>query len=141
MKKLKSIILTFENCDSMEIPAKYIRNLYIKRASDIIEQVYYADKDREVEIETYKSAQEIYFIVKDSTNLTYKPFNLFESDTVFNRLMEFSDITHITLVYFDGSRQTITVPYKDEYNDDNKYQSVTYVRGFDDLIINIEEEK
>nr|WNM55858.1 hypothetical protein CoNPh37_CDS0192 [Staphylococcus phage S-CoN_Ph37] len=29
MKKLKSIILIFENGDSMEIPAKYIRNLYI----------------------------------------------------------------------------------------------------------------
>lgn len=141
MKKLKNIILTFENCDSMEILAKYIRSLYIKKASDIIEQVYYADKDREVEIETYKSAQEIYFIVKDSKNLTYKPFDLFESDTVFNRLMEFSDITHITLVYFDGSRQTITAPYEDEYNDDNKYQSTIYVRGFDDLIISIEEEK
>ena len=31
----------------------------------------------------------------------------------------------------------IPVPYEAEYNDDNKYQSVTYINGFDDLVINI----
>lgn len=141
MSKLKRIILTFENCDSMEIQSKYIRNLYIKRASDIIEQVYYADKEREVEVETHKSAEEIFFIIKESKTLTYKPFNLFELDTVYNRITKFPDITHITLVYSDESKQTIAVPYEAEYNDDNKYQSVNYIRGFDDLIIRIEEEE
>lgn len=137
MKKLKSIILIFENGDSMEIPAKYIRNLYIKRASDIIEQVYYTGKEQGVEVNTYKSKEEIYFIIRESKTLTYKPFDFLDSQTVFDRITEFPDITYITLAYSDESRQMIPVPYEAEYNDDNKYQSVTYINGFDDLVINI----
>ena len=139
MSKLKSIILTFENCDSMEIQSKYIRGLHIKGISDSIEHLNYEDE----EVETYKSTQDIYFIVKKSTKLRYNPFNFENEEVIFNRLTEFDDITHVTLVYSDESRQTIAVPYEEGYGDDNNnnYQSYTYIHGFDELIINIKEEE
>lgn len=93
------------------------------------------------EVETYKSAQDIYFIVKKSTKLRYNPFNFENEEVIFNRLTEFDDITHVTLVYSDESRQTIAVPYEERYGGDNNYQSYTYIHGFDELIINIKEEE
>lgn len=136
MSKLKSIILTFENCDSMEILAKYIRGLHIKGISDSIEQLNYEDE----EVETYKSAQDIYFIIKKSTKLRYNPFNFENEEVIFNRLAEFNDITYITLVCSDESRQTIAVPYEEGRGGDNKYQSCTYINGFDELIITIKKD-
>ena len=135
MKELKSIILTFENCDSMEISIKYISGLHIRGISDSIEQVNYSSG----EIETRKSAENIFLTVRNSKKLTYKPFNLFESDTVFNRITKFPDITHITVVYSDESRQKIAVPYEPVHGDDNKHQSVTYLHSFDDLVVTIKK--
>lgn len=135
MKELKSIILIFENTDSMEINANYIRGLSINGITKSIGQINYYEKD----IEEQKSVQEVYFIIKKSTKLKYSPFNFENKEIIFNRLIEFKDITHITLVYSDESRQTFLVPYKEISGGDNDYQLVEYVRGFDDLIVSIEK--
>ena len=135
MKELKSIILTFENTDSMEINADYIRGLSINGITKSIGQIDYYEKD----IEEQKSAQEVYFIIKESTKLKYNPFNFENKEIIFNRLIEFKDITHITLVYSNEQKQTFSVPYEEVGNGNNEYQLVEYVRGFDELIIGIEK--
>lgn len=135
MKELNSIVLIFENTDSMEINADYIRGLSINGITKSIGQIDYYEKD----IEEQKSAQEVYFIIKESTKLKYNPFNFENKEIIFNRLIEFKDITHITLVYSDESRQTFLVPYKETGDGNNDYQLVEYVRGFDDLIVSIEK--
>lgn len=135
MKKLKSIILAFENCDTMEINVDYIRGLTINGITESIGQINYYEKD----IETHKSAKEVYFIIKESTKLEYNPFNFEDEEVIFNRLTEFNDITHITLVYFNEQKQTFLVPYEEVGNGNNEYQLTEYVRGFDELIISIEK--
>mgnify|MGYP007086364494 CR=1 FL=1 len=135
MKELKSIILTFENCDTMEIDAGYIRGLTISGITETIEQINYDKKD----VGTCKSAEEVYFIIKESTRLKYNRFNTFDADIIFNRLVEFKDITHLTLVYSNEQRQTFLVPYEEVGNGNNEYQLTEYVRGFDELIVSIEK--
>lgn len=135
MKELNSIVLIFENTDSMEINADYIRGLSINGITKSIGQIDYYEKD----IEEQKSAQEVYFIIKESTKLKYSPFNFENKEIIFNRLIEFKDITHITLVYSNEQKQTFSVPYEEVGDGNNKYQLVEYVRGFDELIIGIEK--
>ncbi len=135
MTELKSIILTFENTDTLEIDLKYIRDLYIKHGFNTIEQLNYEGR----EVRTCTNAQEVYFVIKESKKLSYKPFNFFDVQSVYSRLTEFNDITHITLVHFYGSEKTISIPYEEGYND-NKYQTTKYLQDSDKLVISIKEK-
>lgn len=113
MKNISHIKLVFDNCEEVRIDAKYIGTLAITGIKDEIVRVAcnaicgirVAD---EVAVEIFSEAN--------------RPFVSFGADTgmsVFDRILEWNDITHIDVVYVDGEDEYISVNY-DEGLDEGK---------------------
>jgi len=111
MKKLNSITLTFENCDSIDIPTEFIKPLYI---DDIRE---------EYRINPYQFKDGEYFLYRWSNNVYFKllelSFNLkTEMGFILKERIKNQDITIISLNF------EIPVDIRIEWdNDINKYKN------------------
>lgn len=115
MQNINSIMITFENCESINVDGKYIGNFYI---TNITRNIYKAGS-----IFMNQRKCETFFIELLPEVDKLKDDGLFEEYTsVFNRIQR-HDIVDITLCYTDGTNEQFYVDWNE--NDDyiNSYQS------------------
>lgn len=118
MKKIKEIVLLYENCDGHTLTPDMFERLMI----DGITRSYWINsfqyKNGEVN-EFINCANFEITIIKD----TAKSF--MGERSIKQRLTNYKDITHIDLLFEDGTNEYITVPWEGEY-EENLKQKVTF---------------
>lgn len=138
MCEVKYIELLLENCENIVLPRNVLGNVYIGKiydevariACNSIRRVICAD---EVALEIFPEANTLGSRAPDFDNET----------TIFDRLTKYRDITHINVVYEDGTEQYICVDYNSENDDlgaDNEYQK-NYLSPLNVLYIVISKNK
>lgn len=110
-KKLKQIDIVLENCEVITIPVERISNFYFK---NITTNYWFDETDSEIDADY--ATDEFYIILPDEANIFLKADyqNIFSDYKIFDRLTEYQDITHIDLIFTDGTSQYIAVPYEEE---------------------------
>ena len=122
MKNIESVILYFENCESIEIEGRHIGELEIRGLKDVI-------KRHGSGIKNYRTCEDFIIEIHKDADKKYKSFGMISDQTLFVRLMNTRDITSITVKYDDGSiDDNIYVLYKEQENtfSMNEYQHVYY---------------
>lgn len=133
MKKIKSIEIAFENCESMIIPRNCIGTFLIDGIHETIKRVgmnviaKYSTIDEFV-IEIYKEGDEVYYPFGDTG----------DEQSKFKRLTDFNDISSISVIYEDGDMEEFYVPYDcdDSVGAPNRFQD-TYISELGNLYISI----
>ena len=128
MKEIKTITLEFENVDDMTFEPK--------------DFVYFSIDDIWTEIRTcgygidkFVHADTVEMQIKWEANDWHEPFEYSNSkhdEFKFDRIQDYDDITHIAVVYDDGTTERYVVNWEDasEYGEENKKQiSVTINDG------------
>lgn len=108
MKKVKKIVLVFENCDGATLTPKMFRYLCIDEITTeyMINCFQYEDG----EVSEYIKCK--YFFIEINKN-GLKSKTGFNSDgTLKDRLLAHKDITHIHIFFNNGDDEYITVPWK-----------------------------
>lgn len=115
MKSVDHIDIIFENCDLIEninhenigyFNIEKIRPVVQRWACNCIDKNLMADK---VEIELKKEVDHIHYdfgMVNDESSKT----------TVFKRIQDYRDITHIDVFYDDGTNEYYNVDYMESWN-------------------------
>jgi len=130
MKDVKSIILGLENCENIEIESKYIGLFLIKDIHQIVGRIACNSISKYDEVGTV--AVEIY---KESNLKEYYPFGSnCDRVNIFERLNKFKDITSISLVYDDDSKEDYWVVFNEEDDQENDYQK-NYISDLGNLYI------
>lgn len=122
MKNIESIVLHFENCESIEIEGRYIGEIEIRGLKQVIRR--HANS-----IKTYRTCEDFVLEIHKDADKKYKSFGMISDKVLFNRLMDTRDIVSITIKYNDGTiDDDIYIPYHEEENTFlmNKYQYVYY---------------
>lgn len=122
MKNIESIILHFENCESIEIEGRYIGEIEVRGLKQVISRHGNGIRD-------YRICDDFVLEIHKDADKRYKSFGMISDDVLFNRLMNTRDIVSITIKYNDGSIDNdIYVPYHEEENtfSMNKYQYIYY---------------
>lgn len=122
MKNIESIVLHFENCESIEIEGRYIGEIEIRGLKQVIRR--HANS-----IKTYRTCEDFVLEIHRDANKKYKFFGMISDDVLFNRIMNTKDIVSITIKYNDRTiDDDIYIPYNEEENTFaiNKYQHVYY---------------
>lgn len=113
---IKKIILEFENCDSVEIPGRYLGIFRMKGIKTSIGRMACNF------IGKHTIANHVFMEIFSEANKMYKPFGQFENMKIFDRITS-NDITHITLIYDgenvaeDGEQEIYVVPYDEGKNE------------------------
>lgn len=138
--RLSSITLTFENCETMEIPATVLGNFGISGIIDSITRMAYNS------ILKYKVANSILIeISREALNLNLRAS--FDIEGVYNtpRYMRYDDITSITVTYLDESGNEIfdkyLVPWEDSDDQTNPNQNTLINSNKDTLIVICKDAK
>ena len=130
MDKVKSVDITFENCEDYNIPFKYINKMII---NGFKKQLYFQNNAGEC-FETYSCN---YIAIKIDVHVESTPwFDFSESFT--ERLIKYNDITQITLNYEDNSKFNFCVPWESEgclNNCSNKKQKVLKNKKYIEIVI------
>lgn len=105
MKKIKSVNLVFENCDSAIVPINAIGGFAI---SDIQKEYSICNCN---ELHEYVYGKHFYMLFEDLKSLKYKDF-VDRKKSLHKRITDHEDITHINIVYEDGTNDYIGVPWK-----------------------------
>ena len=140
MDSIKSIEFTFENCEGIKLPinvlgACHLDKIYTKidrLAMNAIIKTTYVDE----------VALEIFFPEAEKHGIKCPVWN--EEDTIFKRLCDFRDITHITIYYEDDTTETFCVDYKDEVEGQlgsNNLNQKTYISSCGNIYIVIAANK
>lgn len=134
---IKGIELIFRNATSQFIPVNYIRGLGI---SDI-KKKYSKFWGTEAELHEINSCEKFFMgISHEMKEMKYDFFKdniaLDETETVFNRITQYSDIVSIILKYQDDTEEQIYIPWKsnDPFEDLNDLLTFRYNED-GDLII------
>ena len=134
MKKLKSIGLSFENCEYLDIPAEYIDDYVIDKIYHSILSNCEFDCCGAFSLTIHAAANEIDW-------RTGNP-NWWGSLSLFERLA-YRDLVSATLTYEDGFQQEIYLPWKENDQEVNTYHHtilptlchhLTIVIGPDDFV-------
>lgn len=134
MKKLKSIGLSFENCEYLDIPAEYIDDYVIDNIYHSILSNCEFDCCGAFSLTIHAAANEIDW-------RTGNP-NWWGSLSLFERLA-YRDLVSATLTYEDGFQQEIYLPWKENDQEVNTYHHtmlttlcphLTIVIGPDDFV-------
>lgn len=135
MKNVKKIRFVFENCEYVELEAKYFGCFVV---TDIEESVKRTSLNS---IMQTKTANKVAFeIFKDAKNIEYTPFGNEKYKTdVLSRLAEGSDITQLKLKYDDNSSDTLFVDWNNENEFSNSYQK-QHIDDYGTLYIVISKE-
>ena len=113
MKNIKAIEFVFENCECITVDSKYIGDLLIEGFETKVRKFGVKDAIRE-----YTSCERIDLIIYKDGNLTVESYG--DKYSVFDRILNWNDITSIYLKYEDDTEQEIFVPWDDE----NDYYNV-----------------
>lgn len=111
MARVTSLTLMFKNCESIELPLKYIGHIFIGDIKTNIERITLdnigqRDVAREFFIEIFKEGD--------------LPFDGLYDCNVFERIVRYRDLNMLELKYDDGKTQYITLAYQG--TDHNIYQ-------------------
>ena len=129
MKNIESIILHFENCESIEIEGRHIGEIEIRGLKQCIGRHGNG-------IRNYRICDDFVLEIHKDADKRYKSFGMISDDVLFNRLLNTKDIVSITIKYNDGTiDDDIYIPYKEEDTFlSNEYQKV-YKSGPNHLYI------
>lgn len=140
MKNIKFITTEFENCEWLTFPTTVFGECHLDNISTSIDRV--ATNAICKSVFAQEIALEIFFPEAESEYIASEFFG--EKYTILQRLTSYRDITHITLTYQDGSKETFAVDYKDEVEgqlgSDNKNQK-NYISECGNLYIIIAANK
>lgn len=121
-KKLAFIDITFENLDSIMIPADYVVSCLI---SDFKKKIICTGRV----VERYTQADYVRLELRnnvDNDPVSFKgaACTVIDGSTRLSERLDVCDITHIDLIYDDGEKESFLVVWseKDEYH--NEYQKV-----------------
>ncbi|MBR4588319.1 MAG: DNA translocase FtsK [Lachnospiraceae bacterium] len=121
MRQVEKIMLVFENCETavLSVGDMYKSDVYSLHIKDVSKQIrsYALNSVCEVITCSYVS-----FILNPNANqnMQWSEIDLFEC------LSKYRDITHIDVMYDDGTDDYIEVPWGDD-DYDNKYQSASFL--------------
>lgn len=143
--KVSSVLLIFENCDSVSFASNQIGNCQICNIHESISRIA---MNAIADVET---ADEVFLEIAADANKEHVPFGIdtgigLSKETVFDRIKQ-GDITQIVLSYEDGSEFTLRVPFDYESSNAtdsgcrNKYQDVYESALGLHLCISISERK
>jgi hypothetical protein len=116
LKNIKSIKFGFENCDSMEIPIKYVAQLHLAQISN-----------KQIDYELNNSSQRVSYSAKDFGIQIHSSFNKEENHALndegkpFDRIIKWPDIVDVTIIYEDESEE---IYYLNWYYSDNENDEV-----------------
>lgn len=136
MKTVKEIKIIFENCESFTLQPEDVGQFQLSGITPMIQRigcncVAEIQLVKHVEMELFKEANMYYHFWDE------------EPRKKFDRLMNWNDITGITLTYDDDSKLELYVSYKDAYDGlgaDNLNQHV-YESSLGNLYIVVDETK
>ena len=113
MKNISYIEFVFENCEEARVDAKHIGKLAITDIRDEIGRVACNA------ICKVRTANEVAVEIFSEANQRLSSFDTSTDKSIFDRILEWNDITHINVVYEDGEEEYICVNY-DEGLDEGK---------------------
>lgn len=133
MQGVKSIELVLENCESIKFLPEQIG---IFCCNNIVAQVARVACNS---ISKHLICEWMCIEIYSAANQKYTSFGQESEDTAFDRLMKFGDITAVEVTYEDGSVDYILVPWNDENDYSNKYQT-SYITEDNSLHILVSKE-
>ena len=131
--KFDYIDFILENCEVVHIDGKYICNFGIKD----IQTQFFGNCSWALKQEVVKT---FFMELHPKANTVHYPFGEKQwKTTTFDRLQQYSDITHIEFV-LDGQKYSYAVDWE-ESDDTNNWNQATYKSGNDFLYIKISSDK
>ena len=126
---VESITFVFENCESIEIPIKYIGLFYI---NDITQSV------RRLTLNSVKKinvAKELFIEIFSEGD---ERFNKYCSCGCFERIVKYRDIVYVEVNYQDGNVDTIYVDYDGDTQNKNQDD---WISNLGNLYVSISRKK
>ena len=116
MKKIKAIEFVFENLECLTVDSKYIGDFLMEGFETKIMGAGVCT------IREYTTCEKIDLVIYKDANITVESYG--DKYKVFDRILNWNDITSICLKYEDDIEQEIYVPWYEENNPyNNKAQS------------------
>lgn len=112
MARVTSITLMFKNCESIELPLKYIGHIFIGDIKTNIERITLNN------IEQRDVAKEFFIEIFKEGDLAYDGFY---NCNIFERIVRYRDLYMLEIKYDDETTQYITLAYQG--TDHNLYQN------------------
>lgn len=134
MQEVKSVELVLENCESIKFSPDQIGAF---GCTEIVAQVARVACNS---ISKYLSCKEMYMELYSAANQKYDSFGRESEHKAFERLCQYDDITGVEVVYEDGSKDYILVPWNEESEYSNKYQT-SYIASDNSLRILVSREQ
>lgn len=107
MKEIYSVDLVLENCESIKIPVENIKGLHFT----LEESDYRLVNGKNL----YDSVKcKVFYIVIDNIH-SLRSSSYPEKDDVLERLSYTNDVTHVKVLFEDGTSLYITVPWKGSF--------------------------
>lgn len=123
--ELEKVDLIFENCEYVSIPAKQIRCLIMR---DEYKTLSYSEWNKYHEFKhTSVDCLQIYkkWLKENYTKFTEEIIN--KDSNVYDRLVNYSDITSIELFWIDESNSEFEATYYVPWNDESEYENTYQV--------------
>ncbi len=117
MSEVKYIELVFENCEEVRIDRKDIGCFWCTDVCSTIAR--YACNS----IDKKQFCKELYIEISPDANKQFVSFGKETGRTIFQRIQEWNDITHIAVYYEDGTDDYIALEWGDNNDFTNTYQS------------------
>lgn len=117
MKEVKLISLTLENCEDIPIDRKHVGEFLCNNITS---------RDVRIACDSIAKQQlcdELFVEINEDANVKYACFGQESEDAVFDRLMKCPDIVGVEVVYEDDSRDHLLVPWNEDNDYTNTYQS------------------
>ena len=117
MKEVKLISLTLENCEDIPIERKYVGEFLCNNITS---------RDVRIACDSIAKQQlcdELFVEINEDANVKYACFGQESEDTVFDRLMKCPGVVGVEVVYEDDSRDHLLVPWNEDNDYTNTYQS------------------
>lgn len=138
VKHVKSIEFAFENCEYFTIDAKYFGALWLSGINTCIQRIACNS------ISKMECVDDIAMMIFSEGDDKYTFFREDSDMTKFNRLNTWKDISSITVIYDDDSKEEYYVEYEDEVEGQlgsNNILQRNYMNKFGDLYIVISKKK
>lgn len=116
MAELTSIDLVLENCEVLTFQRNDIGGFWCDRITTSVARLGCNSITRRA------SCQEFFIELHPDADVAYDGFGD-EKPSKFSRLMEYPDITHIDLHFDDGTSEYVTVPWCEEDEWNNRFQT------------------
>lgn len=128
-KTFESIEIGFENLESVNIPAEFVRTVSLTGITRELHNDWFSRKTWE-----FERASDAVIVLDKSAN-DFKLKETYNAKTIYERIIKWSDITTVEFRYFDQSIRRISVDWEDDKICSNSYQTTTILENGDLLIV------